>query len=203
MTTRDIVVVTAGLAEPSSTRLLGDRLAAATVRALAERGITAAVTVVDLRPLAHQVVDHMLTGFPTGDLRDAVDRVVSADAVVAVTPTFSASYSGLFKSFLDVLDEDALDGKPALIAATGGTARHSLMLEHAVRPLFAYLGAAVVPTAVFAASEDWASADSEALGRRIARAAGELAAVVAGRDRVSPPDPMADFVPLDQLLPKP
>jgi FMN reductase len=203
MTNRRIVVVTAGLAQPSSTRLLGDRLAGATREALAERGVAAVVAVVELRPLAHQVVDHMLTGFPTGELRAAVEQVVRADALVAVTPTFSASYSGLFKSFFDVLDADALDGKPVLIAATGGTARHSLVLEHAVRPLFSYFGAAVVPTAVFAASEDWASADSEALGRRVVRAAGELAAVVAARQPAQPADPMAEFVPLEQLLPKP
>ncbi len=85
--------------------------------------------------------------------------MTSADAVIAVTPVFSASYSGLFKSFFDVLDEDALDGKPVLIGATGGTARHSLVLEHALRPLFAYLRATVVPTAVFAATEDFGGAE--------------------------------------------
>jgi FMN reductase len=90
---------------------------------------------------------------------------------------FSASYSGLFKSFFDVLDKDALTGKPVLIAATGGTARHSLVLEHALRPLFAYLRAVVVPTGVYAASEDWGG---EGLAGRIERAAGELAALMAG-----------------------
>ena len=58
---------------------------------------------------------------------------------------FSASYSGLFKTFFDVLEEGTLDGKPVLVAATAGTARHSLVLEHALRPLFAYLHAVVVP----------------------------------------------------------
>jgi FMN reductase len=72
--------------------------------------------------------------------------------VIAVTPIFSASYSGLFKTFFDVLERGALAGKPVLIAATGGSERHSLALEHAVRPLFAYLRAVVVPTAVYAAS---------------------------------------------------
>lgn len=89
--------------------------------------------------------------------------MTAADGLIVVTPVFAASYSGLFKSFFDVIDPDALSGKPVLIAATGGTARHSLVLEHAVRPLFAYLRAVVVPTAVFAASEDWGS------GRRVHR----------------------------------
>jgi FMN reductase len=101
--------------------------------------------------------------------------VTSADGLIVVTPVFSASYSGLFKSFFDVLDKDALAGKPVLIAATGGTGRHSLVLEHALRPLFAYLRAVVVPTGVYAASEDWGA---EGLAERIERAAGELASLM-------------------------
>jgi FMN reductase len=117
--------------------------------------------------------------------------VVGADAVIAVTPIFSASYSGLFKTFFDVLDKDALVGTPVLMGATAGTARHSLALEHALRPLFAYLRATVVPTAVFAASEDWAGGDG-GLADRVDRAAGELADLVAGRPPAAPVDPFAD-----------
>lgn len=86
----------------------------------------------------------------------------------------------MFKSFFDVLDNKALAGKPVAIAATGGTARHSLALEHALRPMFAYLRAVVVPTAVFAAPEDWASQDADSLAARIDRAAGELAQLLTG-----------------------
>jgi FMN reductase len=173
-----IAVVTAGLSEPSSTRLLADLLGTATATALGD----AEVEVVELRPLAHAITDAMLTGFPNSELAAAIAGVVAADAVIAVTPVFSASYSGLFKSFFDVLETGALDGTPVLVAATAGTARHSLVLEHALRPLFSYLHAVVVPTAVFAASEDWgASGESTALRRRIDRAAGELAALVKGR----------------------
>ena len=113
---------------------------------------------VELRELAHEVTDHLLTGFAPPRLAAAIDQVTSADAVIAVSPVFSASYSGLFKSFFDVLDEGALEGRPVLVGATGGTARHSLALEFALRPLFAYLRAAVVPTAVFAATEDFGGA---------------------------------------------
>jgi FMN reductase len=118
-----------------------------------------------------------------------VDTVVGADGLIAVTPIFSASYSGLFKTFFDVLDKDALTGKPVLIGATAGTARHSLVLEHAMRPLFTFLRAVVAPTAVFAASEDWAGDDEGGLARRTDRAAGELADLVAGRPPASPADP--------------
>ncbi|MET9020804.1 FMN reductase [Actinopolymorpha sp. NPDC004070] len=191
MTTRTrtplrLTVVSAGLSVPSSTRLLADRLTEATRRALAARGREVEVTVVELRDLAGDVANNLVTGFPSRRLTDALAAVSEADGLIAVTPVFSASYSGLFKSFFDVLDNDALTGTPVLAAATGGTARHSLALEYALRPLFSFLRAVVVPTAVYAASEDWGGrGDSmtEGLPTRIDRAAGELADLLAGRGR--------------------
>jgi len=194
MSTRTIAVVSAGLSVPSSTRLLADRLAAAEVTALRARGEDAVVEVVELRAYARDLADNLVTGFANTSLQAAVDTVTGADAVIAVTPVFSASYSGLFKTFFDVLDKGALAGKPVLMAATAGSARHSLVLEHALRPLFAYLRAAAVPTAVFAAAEDWASGGATpALADRIDRAAGELADLVVARPVASgPADPFAD-----------
>jgi FMN reductase len=187
---------------PSSTRLLADRLSEATVAALRERGVEVEVHVVELREHAHEVLDAVLTGFPPPALRDDVDAVVHADGLIAVTPIFSGSYNGLFKLFLDGLDEGVLAGKATLVGATGGTGRHSLALEHAVRPLFAYLRSVVVPTAVFAAPEDWAGGvDGVApLDQRIARAAGELADLVAARPAPAVADPFADPVPFAELL---
>jgi FMN reductase len=195
MTTRTLAVVSGGLSNPSSTRLLGDRLTAATVEALKARGNDATVEVVELREHARDLADNLVTGFANKALRTAVDTVTGADGLIVVTPIFSASYSGLFKTFFDVLDKDSLVGKPVLIGATAGTARHSLALEHAVRPLFSYLRAIVVPTGVFAASEDWAGAGGidRALAGRIDRAAGELADLVTGRPAAARPvDPFAD-----------
>ncbi|MGW1537766.1 CE1759 family FMN reductase [Streptomyces aureus] len=167
-----LVVVSAGLSVPSSTRLLGDRLAAATA---GRAGGSVDVRVVELRDLAVEIAHNLTNGFPGPALSAAIDDVTSADGLIVVTPVFSASYSGLFKSFFDVLDQGVLAGKPVLIAATGGSGRHSLVLEHAVRPLFAYLRAVVVPTGVYAASEDWGA---EGLAERVDRAAGELAALL-------------------------
>jgi FMN reductase len=204
--TRTIVVLTAGLGQPSSTRLLADRLAAATDRALRLHDEQVHVEVVELRDLAHALTDNLLTGFPSGALADAVESVRRADALIAVTPVFNASYSGLFKTFFDVLDEGTLEGTPVLIAATAGTARHSLALEFAVRPLFAYLRARVVPTAVFAASEDFASAGpTGSLSVRVDRAARERADILTSDGRpgsrpVGPGDPFANPVSFEELL---
>jgi FMN reductase len=201
--TRTVAVVTAGLSQPSSTRLLADRLADAVTARLAEHGEDALVEVVELRTLAHALADNLLTGFPSGELEAAVRTVAEADALVAVTPVFTASYSGLFKTFFDVLDKDALTGKPTLIAATAGTARHSLVLDHALRPLFSYLHAVVVPTGVFAATEDFGSTAAGQLQQRVERAAGELSALVTGsapRSAVPPHDPFEDVQPFEELL---
>ncbi|MEV6201418.1 FMN reductase [Streptomyces sp. NPDC051771] len=179
-----LIVVSAGLSTPSSTRLLADRLAEAARDGLAGRGREVSTEILELRGLAADIAHHLVTGFPPPRLGTAIDTLTAADGLIAVTPVFAASYSGLFKSFFDVIDPDALTGKPVLIAATGGTARHSLALEHAVRPLFAYLRAVVVPTAVFAASEDWGSGGDEytdGLPGRVRRAGAELAALMAAR----------------------
>ena len=202
MTSRTIAVVSAGLSVPSSTRLLADRLSAASVDALAERAVDATVTVVELREHARDLADNLVTGFPSPRLRESVESVVGADGLIAVTPVFAASYSGLFKTFFDVLDKDVLTGTPVLLGATGGTARHSLTLEHAMRPLFTYLHATVVPTAVYAATEDWGAADdgSTTLAARIERAAGELADLVTLRSSTTAHDPFEDPTPFETLL---
>jgi FMN reductase len=201
MKQRNLVVVSAGLSQPSSTRLLADRLAAATSARAADRDVTLTVRVVELRDLAHDITNHLLTGFPPAPLRSAIEAVATADAVIAVTPIFTASYSGLFKSFFDVLEKDALAGKPVLIAATAGTARHSLALDHALRPLFAYLRATVVPTAVFAATDDWGTDSAEGpLRARITRAAEELTDEIDRRAPAQVPDPFALTADFEDLL---
>ena len=200
---RSLVVVSAGLGTPSSTRLLADRLGAATEESLALGGVDARRETIELRDHAQDLVNHLLTGFPPASLEAVLRSVRGADGLIAVSPIFSASYSGLFKLFFDVLERDELAGLPVLIGATGGTARHSLALEHGFRPLFAYLNAAVVPTAVYAASEDWGQAGVPADGvlvERIDRAAGELAAAMAIREPRPRRDPFADPVSYEQLL---
>jgi FMN reductase len=195
VTTRTLVVVSAGLSQPSSTRLLADRLATATTDALRETGVGITVEVVELRDHARALVDHLLTRFPSPDLQATIDRVLAADGLVVVTPVFNASYSGLFKLFFDVLELDSLDGVPVVLGATGGSPRHSLVLDHALRPLFAYLGALALPTGVYAAAEDWGRAGrtgtgiDSGLAERIARAGHELAVALATTTRTPVADP--------------
>ena len=200
MVTRTLAVVSAGLSQPSSTRLLADRLTDGVRAAAAEVGVDVLVEPVELRPLARDLADHLVTGFPSPALEAALSTVTRADGLVAVTPVFTASYSGLFKTFFDVVDKQALEGMPTLIGATAGTARHSLVVDHAMRPLFAYLRAAVVPTGVFAATDDFGSAH-HALAPRVERAARELVATwgpTSSTPRPASDDP--EVTPFEQLL---
>jgi FMN reductase len=202
---RRIAVVSAGLSQPSSTRLLADRLAGAAREGLEAEGLTVEIETFELREFAHDVVDNLLTGFASDRLDAMIQRVVSADGLVIVTPTFSTSYSGLMKSFVDVLDPTSLAGMPVLIGATGGTERHSLVLDYAMRPLFTYLKAVVAPTGVYAASSDWGSggdAGAGALPDRILRAGRELAALVSREQRAQPVDPFASAAGLGGFQPE-
>jgi FMN reductase len=139
----------------------------------------------------------MLTGFAAPALQKIVDDLGAADAVIAVTPTFNASYSGLFKSFFDVIGTDVLTDTPVLVAATGGTERHSLVLDHALRPMFTYLHASVVPLGVYAASSDWGTG---ALAERITKAARQLAAAVAASAKRQAGDGFDGVVAFETLL---
>jgi FMN reductase len=194
--TRRIVVISAGLSQPSSTRLLADRLSAATVAALHE---PATVATVELREVAHDITNALLTGFAAPALQKIIDDLGTADAVIAVTPTFNASYSGLFKLFFDIVATDVLTETPVLIAATGGTERHSLVLDHALRPMFTYLHASVVPLGVYAASSDWGAGDA-ALGERITQAARQLAAATATSTKRPADDGIDNVVSFETLL---
>ncbi len=199
---RKLVVVSGGLGTPSATRLLAERLAGAARRAIITAGDEVEVEHIELKPLATDLANH-LSGLLGPRLAVAMDQVRDADGLIMVSPIFNASYSGLFKMFVDSLDHGALVGKPVLVAATAGSARHALVLEHALRPLFTYLKAVVVPTSVLAATEEWGSGGSEAgegLAERIDRAGSELATLVVSSLARHVRDPYADPATFAELL---
>jgi FMN reductase len=175
---RRLVVVSAGTGQPSTTRMLADRIAAESLERLRELEVTAKVEAVEVAPLAVDVARASVTRVPSTELQAAIEQIAAADAVIAATPVYKAGISGLFKSFVDVLDDDLLIAKPVVLAATAGSSRHALVVDQQLRSLFAYLRALTLPTSVFAAPEDWGAAE---LGERVRRAATELAVVVQGQ----------------------
>jgi FMN reductase len=166
-----LAVVSAGTSDPSSTRLLADRIADRTVALAARDGHDVTVSVIELRELAADVSTALVSQLITPKLREAITVLSEADGLVVSTPVYKAGPSGLFTSFFDVLDNDLLIAKPVVLAATAGTARHALVADDQMRPLFAYLRAMTAPTSLFAAPEDWAD---PSLNQRIDRAVREL-----------------------------
>ncbi|MFE5837708.1 FMN reductase [Arthrobacter sp. NPDC056493] len=201
METRRITVLSAGLGVPSSTRLLADQLAAAATRELTAAGYEVATHVVELRDLAVDIANNFVTGFAPPRLAEAIAGVEASDGIIAVSPVFSASYSGLFKSFIDVLDPKSLDGKAVLVGATGGTDRHQMVLDHAMRPLFSYLRTRTAATAVFAGPQDWGYTDDGGtpLSMRIERAAAEFSRLLEG-DQPGRKPVLMESLPFEQLL---
>ena len=92
----------------------------------------------------------------SADVRAHIERVEAADLVIAATSVFRGSYTGLFKHFFDFVGQYALANTPVLLAATGGSDRHTLVIDHELRPLFAFFEAAVAPVGVYASAGDFA-----------------------------------------------
>ncbi|MGO4193678.1 FMN reductase [Arthrobacter sp. YAF17] len=201
METRRITVLSAGLGVPSSSRLLADQLAASAERQLAAAGYAADVEVVELRDLAVDIANNFVTGYAAPKLAGVIAGVQASDGIIAVSPVFSASYSGLFKSFIDVLDPKSLAGKAVLLGATAGTDRHQMVLDFAMRPLFTYLRTRTAPTAVFAGPQDWGNNDDggSPLSTRIDRAAGEFVGLLQGT-QPEPTQAALESLPFEQLL---
>ena len=173
-----LVVVSAGASDPSSTAMLADRLAARTVTGAEARGLTVEVAVIELRTLATEIAAALVSQVNGPGLNAAIEKLAAADGLIVATPIYKAGVSGLFKSFFDLLDNDLLIAKPVAMAATAGTARHALVVDEAMRSLFAYMRTLTIPTSVFAATEDWAD---NTLDKRLDRAALELLLLMESR----------------------
>ncbi|MFV0286666.1 MAG: CE1759 family FMN reductase [Demequina sp.] len=166
-----LVVVSAGASDPSSTKMLADRAAQRVTSLARERGHDVRVSVIEIRELLPELPQALSSQFMGPKFRAAIDTLVDADGIIAAAPVYKAGASAAFTGFLQVLDNDLLIGKPVILAATAGTARHALVVDEEMRSLFAYLRTLPVPTGLFAAPEDFSST---ALTSRIARAAQEL-----------------------------
>lgn len=201
METRHLTVLSAGLGVPSSSRLLADQLANAARQQLAATGYDVQVDVVELRDLAVDIANNFVTGYAAPRLAEVIASVEASDGIIAVSPVFSASYSGLFKSFFDVLDPTSLDGKAVLLGATGGTDRHQMVLDYAMRPLFSYLRTRIAATSVFAGPQDWGNPDEGGtpLSGRVVRAAAEFARLLEDAEPGRKQEPLPTR-PFEELL---
>jgi len=175
MTLRSIVGLAGNLTSPSRTRVLVEAVLEAV-----QRRVDASTGLIDL-----STVGPVLLSAPTRDAlaragEVLLSRIEAADLLVVGTPVYRASYTGALKHVFDLLHKDSLAGKPAILAATGGSALHGLVTEHQLRPLLTFFNAHTVPTSLYATEADFTAyrIANAALARRIERAADEAAALL-------------------------
>ena len=166
-----LAVISAGTSDPSSTRLLANRIADRSSELAACHGRTVTSSVIELREISADICTALISQLITPRLQTAITTLREADGIIASTPVYKAGPSGLFTAFIDILDDDLIIARPVVLAATAGTARHALVVDDQMRSMFAYLRALTIPTSLFAAPEDWGDPD---LNKRIDRAAVEF-----------------------------
>lgn len=173
-----VVAVSGGVGFPSSTRRLTDALLQAVEQAAGDN--TVLTQTFEVRDLAVDVAHATVAGLPSPELDDALRAIEQADLVVTGSPVFRGSYAGIFKSLWDLVDPVAMRGKPVLLGATGGSMRHQLVIDQVLRPLFSYFGSLIVPTAVYAVTEDVDLGPTRApeLARRIEQAGADALRLV-------------------------
>ena len=171
----EIVAVSTGLSEDSTTTRLAQRMLSSAEGAFAARGAEVTTTHINVRALAKALVDLTVSGFPARELDEAFAAVKRASAVITVAPVYKAAPAGIHTLFWQLIDDASLAGTPVLLGGTGGTPRHSLAAESTLRPMIAYLKGYALPTSVFAATDDWGGGEQAGLDRRITQATDELA----------------------------
>ncbi|WP_235345834.1 NAD(P)H-dependent oxidoreductase [Brevibacterium sp. UCMA 11754] len=180
-----ILSITTSLSEDSTTLKLSNKIIAAATSAAEAAGLSAEADHVNVRNLSSDLTDMALTGFRSENLEAAFAQVAEADVIVTVAPVYKVAPVGLHTLFWQLIDEKALANKPVLIGSTGGTPRHSLAGENVLRPMLSYLKGIVVPTTVFAATDDWGSIEGgRSLNARITQASEELIGLAASLNGV-------------------
>lgn len=146
-----IVAVSGGLQRPSRAATLAEHLLD-----LIGEGVPCDQHLIELGELAPQLAGALWRSQLPETVERQLAAVEQADVLVVATPVYRGSYTGLFKHFFDFIDQDALVDTPILLAATGGSERHALMIDHQLRPLFSFFQARTLPLGVYATDRDFA-----------------------------------------------
>ncbi|WEV52520.1 NAD(P)H-dependent oxidoreductase [Bifidobacterium sp. ESL0798] len=180
-----LTVVNAGISEPSSTCRLAKEITDKARTYLEARDKAVVVEMVNLKGIAEDIAKASVTFESSDQLEKAISAVTASDGLVVASPIYKASYSGLFKSFWDLVPRDAITNMPLVLAATGGSNRHALVPDVVMRGLFAFFRAVPTATSLMATKEDF---DTPELEKRERRAATELGALMLSGVRHEPVD---------------
>ena len=154
MSKQKVVAVVGNLGSPSKTVALVNRI----VRSIASH-VEVDVHVVQVAQLARGLGPALSRKEAPPDVEAALRLVENASVLVAASPVYRATYTGLFKHLWDLVPQDSLVDVPVVLAATGGSDRHALVIEHSFRPLFAFFRASPIPTGVYASDRDFEDGD--------------------------------------------
>ncbi len=146
-----LIAVSGGLQRPSKSAALAEHLLD-----LIADAFPCEQRLVELGPLAPQFAGAVWRSQLPETVERELAAIERADVLVVATPVYRGSYTGLFKHFFDFIDQDALIDKPVLLAATGGSERHALVIDHQLRPLFSFFQARTLPLGVYATDNDFA-----------------------------------------------
>jgi FMN reductase len=182
-----VVIFSGNIRRPSRSRALAEALGAEIGRRLSIE--LKSYDVLDAGPGLGSALTRSDLPLPAGRI---LDEIEGADALIIGTPVYKGAYTGLFKHLIDFISPEQLAGKPVALTATGGGARHALVVEHALRPLFGFFAALTVPTAVYASDADFDATDDgaghivtdAAIRTRLSTAADELAALISKQPSV-------------------
>lgn len=163
-----VVAVSGSLHEPSKTTALVRAITAA----IAERGDVES-QLIELTQIGPSLAGALRRDQLAPEIEEQLQAIESADLLIVGSPVYRASFTGLFKHLFDFVGQYDLVGKPVLLAATGGGEKHALIIEHQLRPLFAFFQALTLPVGVYASNTDFDGYEisSEVLKARIALAA--------------------------------
>lgn len=178
-----IVAVSGGLQRPSRAATLAEHLLD-----LIGEGVPCDQHLIELGELAPQLAGALRRSQLPETVERQLAAVERADVLVVVTPVYRGSYTGLFKHFFDFIDQDALVDTPILLAATGGSERHALVIDHQLRPLFSFFQARTLPLGVYATDKDFAAGcvQNEALMQRARLAVQRAMPLLALSHRAAP-----------------
>lgn len=178
-----IVAVSGGLQRPSRAATLAEHLLD-----LIDEGVPCDQHLIELGELAPQLAGALRRSQLPETVERQLAAVERADVLVVVTPVYRGSYTGLFKHFFDFIDQDALVDTPILLAATGGSERHALVIDHQLRPLFSFFQARTLPLGVYATDKDFADGcvQNEALMQRARLAVQRAMPLLALSHRAAP-----------------
>ena len=156
---------------PSRTRNLVEAI---TTTAASRIGATS--TIYDLNEIHPSLGSTLEPSKAPPDLVELIEAITNADALIVGSPVYKGTYTGLFKHLFDLIEPKALKDKPVVLTATGGSERHALVLDHGLRPLFAFFSADIIATGVYATEPDFVDYRPQSAGllARIERSAEEL-----------------------------